>query len=179
MPTKPAFKPQPVPAVTMYGLARHYIEHTKGDTLKAAATMIAAIQADPALLASLVDDAVTVAAKLYVNSVTGNKRTAIMASADNVVQMTGMTLEAATAFAGGMKHCLMDFPLRGGLKLRHATTVEIAAQAAYYEKSSATDALRGRWLRLVEHTVPAGQKAGKVLTETKLQKLFEEAQANA
>lgn len=167
--------------VTVYSLARQYLKKAKNDTKKASALMIAAIMKDKAITAMIVADAIEVASKTAINSAIVNQRSNIMRIAssdfqrppapDNIERNKAM----AESFARSMSGLLLDFPLRGGMLLRNATTVEIDITAEAYEKNSQTEAFRGRWLRMIQKRLPAGQRVGHVMTEDDLNLIHEEA----
>ena len=68
----------------------------------------------------------------------------------------------------------MDFPLRGGLRLRDADRSTLEEAAAGYEQQAKVLARRGRWLRRIAEAVPGDQLVGQALTNERIQRFWEE-----
>lgn len=73
---------------------------------------------------------------------------------------------------------LLDYPLRGGLKLTNACQPQLAQEMEFHGKLARTNGIKERWLRLIHDTLPDdGTKVGSLFTNEKLLVLHEKAEA--
>ncbi len=131
--------------------------------------LLEAAKANPALMAALMAPYEFHAALEAVRDASRSVRATIWNAPDRGKEATeAMALAAATA------EWLLDFPLPGGLLLRHAGKEELTAAAGFYDRQARDMGHKARWLERVAKAVPKGKTAGDVLTNAKLAKLQED-----
>lgn len=81
-----------------------------------------------------------------------------------------------TAWANAVESALLDgFKLPNGKKLGDATRSDISAALASYEIQASDFAVKHRWMRLIQQSVPDGKRVRDVLTEERVAELRAEA----
>lgn len=81
-----------------------------------------------------------------------------------------------TGWASAVQDALLDgFTLPGGKKLGDATRADLATALSAYEIQASDFAVKHRWMRLIQQSVPDGKRVRDVLTEQRVAELKAEA----
>lgn len=156
-------------------IARDSWAKARGDINKAAQLIVAAIAGDASMLQAL--------ALSYLQHVDFERidrkhsRESIVRSINNANAPSAQDhARRVVALArSNVEMLLLDFALIGGKKLRDGTKKDLRDSAERYYAQGSDMTHKGRWLALVAAKVPEGNKAGDVLKEEELRKLFEAA----
>lgn len=132
--------------------------------------LLKAAKADPELMAALMAPYEFHAALEAVRSASRSVRATIWREPNR-----GKEAAEVMALASATAGWLLDFPLPGGLLLRHAGKEELTAAAGFYNRQARDMGHKARWLEKVAKAVPNGKTAGDVMTNAKLAKLQEDA----
>lgn len=148
----------------LHQLAREQLAKAKGNITKAISMMVDGLLEDRRLLKELVAPIVLQVATTMVTGAMRSKRRTIV----------NPRRQDAIDFAHEITRAWLDFPLRGGLKLREAGKDDILAQVDIY-RSQGDDMLhKARWLAAIAKRTPQGKRAGDVLSNEQIAKLWQE-----
>jgi|HigsolmetaAR206D_1030411.scaffolds.fasta_scaffold08616_2 hypothetical protein len=148
-------------------LAREALKDAGGDVAVAVEALIRTLTSDPAMLRSVVTEAVRTAVEVHVAASMRHDRKTITQSV-----RTGATRQSIEALASGMAVAMLNFPLANGLRLRDATLDDVTKQADRYEAFAADNSHKARWLRRIAAELPSGAKVGEVMTEERVRALY-------
>lgn len=170
---------EPAVSVTLSALARESLARCDGDTVAAAEHVTEALGKDRSLWRAIAGEVVSSAAETAVQARHRSERASIVrgmqrAPADD----PGAGRRRVEALASVQMRCSLDFPLKGGVKLRDATRDEVIDQAMLYEKSASDMGIKARWLYMVANRVPDGVSIGSVLSADIVESMYKDA-ANA
>jgi hypothetical protein len=177
--------PKAQPKASLFDLAHEALESNGGNVIAARDYLIDLLRKDRKLLASVLDDVLFAAVNERTLAAMRAKRKASVRQItidpqddeddDDAVTTKGRKSIHALA-SGVMRAELLDFPLKGGLLLRHATRDPILEQARMYEVSGKTDLHRAKWLNLVAQCLPKNKTVQDILTAERLDELWTEAE---
>lgn len=159
---------QPEPE-TLASVAREYLHDAGGDTAAASARLIKRIEKDAEFRTSVVAEAIADAAEIAVGTAMRHHRSAVW---------NGIVPKAKTsvvALANGITNALLDFPLKGGVRLRDATREQVLEQSHLYRTSAADMSAKHRFLAAVAKRVAPGKTVGDSLTEEQVRAMHERA----
>ena len=157
-------EPELKPEVGLYTLVREALQELDGNVEKAISRIVYKLRADKGLLESVVAQAVRAGVKQTASNAQGNIRRVIVGTRAGVM-----------ALGEGLTSCFLDFPLRGGLKLKDAKRSDLVDQIKIYEAQAKDSSHKAKWLNLVLQALPEGKAVGAVLHENRVKELFEES----
>lgn len=170
-----AIKEKPI---TLLSLAKEYLNKYNGNTELAIEDLMNAISGDRYLLRAITEDAVKEAVRSFVSLHHRVERSSIISGhklkvvSENRVDVSG----ASKRLIEFHKRLLLDFPLKGGIKLRNANRIQVLNQAERYAKTEKNAAINHRWLMSIANCLQNDtQKVGEVITEAKAKELREAA----
>lgn len=158
-------------------LAYAALKANDGDVEKSKAYLDRRLQAEADLRRTVIAQILDYAIGQRVQQAMRDKRRTLVhaVTTASVNQDYGAQRERYLSLAEPIRESLMDFTLRGGLKLRHANRDTITQQTDFYEKQSNTMAQTARWLRLVLQGLPENKVVEHVYTESRLAELWRES----
>lgn len=149
--------------VSLYGLAREYLDYYNGDTKAAIDALRSDVKNDPKLRQSIIDQAIDEAVRSFVGSANRNIRANIGASKPKL------------DFKGHAYRKWYDFPLLDGLRLGGARKEDIILQADQYQVLSDDTGHKSRWLKKIAAALKSPNKTvEEQLTETQIEALHGE-----
>lgn len=160
---------------TLQALARQHLEANDGFVDQATESLVDFLIEDEASLRVTIRQIVEEAAASAVGRAMRSDRAAIMAG---LSRSASAGRAAVAALAGGIAKSLLDFPLAGGIALRHATRPQVEDQARLYEAAAEDMGVKGRWLRAIAAQLDDRREVGEVFDEAAITKLFETARAS-
>lgn len=155
--------------ITIRSLAREALQAANGDIRAAIESMVKHLLADRRALKEVVAEAIMIASSTSAQLVHRGKRRQVFG--------VGQGQSTIAVLADGIRAALLDFPLAGGVLLRHASRAEVSAQANIYEEQGRVHMARARWLRLIAQSVPDDRAVGDVITDARAIELWNEAVA--
>lgn len=162
-------------SVTLSALARDSLARCDGDTDAASEAMIETLSNDRGLWRTIASEAVSSASREAVQAQHRAERKSIV----RAMQMPPQDAEAGrrrvAALAEVNMRCGLDFPLKGGVKLRDATRDEVMEQAQLYDRAANDMTIKARWLYLIANRVPEGVSVGSVLSSDAVETMYREA----
>lgn len=148
--------------------AQEALEKACGDVRVASRLMAQRVKDEEGLLISLVSE--------YLQSVYSGSRIAKRAAIWTAANYDpGGNGHRVRVLAAGNARMLLDFPLRSGKPLRHASKGEVRENAEAYYAQADDMRHKSRWLALVAAKVPDGKRVGDALSEKVLLELMEKA----
>jgi DNA-binding ferritin-like protein len=160
---------------SLSSLARDYLNAADGNTDAATYALMDELSHNRDLLRAIIDEAVAEAVRSLVGVHMRQNRSATV-NQKIVRKSVYNPQKAVEELKPFYQHLYLDFRLKGGLKLRDATRVEVMDQASDYEKRENDAGIKRRWLQSIADRLSNNkQKVGKVITEELAFQLFEEA----
>ena len=153
-------------------LVRKTIDRNEGDRPKAVEKLFSAIKSDRELWDELAAPAIRVWCEQQVNRMIGSDRRA------SVSRTTGLPGNGNGRVRALAATNLLNFPLRSGKLLRHATVAEVEADAAAYDRHIAAESVNRDFERLiVKNAKDRSKLIGQQFTEPDLDALMRKAQS--
>ena len=160
---------------SLSSLARDYLNASDGNTDAATYALMDELSHNRDLLRAIIDEAVAEAVRSLVGVHMRQNRSATV-NQKIIRKSVYNPQKAVEELKPFYQHLYLDFRLKGGLKLRDATRVEVLDQASDYEKRENDAGIKRRWLQSIADRLSNNkQKVGKVITEELAFQLFEEA----
>jgi hypothetical protein len=160
---------------SLSSLARDYLNAADGNTEAATYALMDELSHNRDLLRAIIDEAVAEAVRSLVGVHMRQNRSATV-NQKIIRKSVYNPQKAVEELKPFYQHLYLDFRLKGGLKLRDATRVEVMDQASDYEKRENDAGIKRRWLQSIADRLSNNkQKVGKVITEELAFQLFEEA----
>jgi DNA-binding ferritin-like protein len=160
---------------SLSSLARDYLNAADGNTDAATYALMDELSHNRDLLRAIIDEAVAEAVRSLVGVHMRQNRSATV-NQKIIRKSVYNPQKAVEELKPFYQHLYLDFRLKGGLKLRDATRVEVLDQASDYEKRENDAGIKRRWLQSIADRLSNNkQKVGKVITEELAFQLFEEA----
>jgi hypothetical protein len=168
---------------SLSALARDALDSADGDVARATDIVVEKLLEDKLLLRSVIHEAIREASAYHVRRKMRSDREIIIRGAmlraqdpvRSVAVPNGGGRNSVVALASVVRNSLLDMPLAGGLKLRHAKHEQVITQANLWESMSKDTGRKARWLMLIAKSVPPGKTVGEVITEDRAEALFREA----
>lgn len=157
-------------------LARKALAASEGDVDKAKVYLDRQLRRDVALRQTVIAEIMAYAIKNRVQHSMRSDRAALV-RAVTVLPDFRAQRERYLTLEKPIRESLLDFTLRGGLKLRNATRATIIEQIELYEKPAADMSHKARWLRFVLQGLPDNMAVETVYTEARLLELWNESDA--
>jgi hypothetical protein len=132
-------------------IARNCLDRTS-DVDAALPHFMAALRADPAMMAALLDGAEDRLARVFLRNLVGQERRRIWADmpAPRPAALDADDMQRrADALVRGNLSALFDIRLPGGKTLAKATKAEVAQAAEFYLTQGRTMTARGKWLNRI------------------------------
>ncbi len=126
---------------------------------------------DPELMAAIMEPYELSAAMDAVQKVVSSFRRRVWVGPNRAAEA-----ERVGALVQSNREMLLDFPLPGGVALRHAMKPDVDAAARFYRDHATDMAHKSRWLVKVARRVPAGQTVGEALDNAGLEKMQKETE---
>lgn len=174
---KTAFKTENTPQ-TLYSLVMAAYREAGGDIPRARAKLLRTLSKDKALLASIIDAALSVAISSGLNNVATKYRASII-KVNEAQQDVAENRSRVIALSTGLSAAYMDWPLATGVKLRSATRADLVENINRYSAQASSLNTRAAWLHLVLQALPDDNiTVGERLTEARLVELYNEVSAS-
>lgn len=163
--------PKPKEIVSLSAMARVALEACGNSVPRAVEMLTADLMADPVMLQKSLVEIVSTAAAQLVSHDIHEQRRAIQTGATRP-NISGKVVTDSMA-ESAIRSYYLDWPLAGGIRLRHATRDLIEKQRDVHAGIVRENAWRARWFAAIALAMPDHGTVGEVLTEDQVRAFFE------